>query len=341
MKNTMQIVQAGLFSVVQDLGRQGWQKLGVAVNGAMDEAAHQRANALVGNERHAAVLECTLLGPTVRFSEDAIVALCGADMQAQIGTVRIPLNRALFMRRGTELRLAASTQGARCYLAVRGGLDVPAVLGSRSTNSRAGFGGLQGRGLRAGDAIAIGQAVNTPRPRIDTLGIQSGLPVVFAPAVPDAPMPHDTSPDHGPIRLIPGPHWQAFTAAAREALVTESFEMSQQSDRMGARLKGPALQLDAPLELVSEATVFGTVQVPPDGQPIILMADRESAGGYPKIAYVAAVDLPRLAQTRPGDALRFCTISQTEAEALWRQAQQDLARWCEQARSVLAPSHTV
>ncbi|VFR97661.1 Allophanate hydrolase 2 subunit 2 [plant metagenome] len=329
--NTMRVERPGLLSTLQDTGRYGQQQYGVSVNGPMDEWSHRLANALVGNPEQAAVLECTLGGPRVVFSEDTLIAVCGARLPVTAGGQAIPQDRAVLLKRGTVLDLGLRQDGARAYLAVRGGFAPEPVLGSRSTNLRAGFGGHEGRALKGGDRVALSPRRALPMLPIERRMVQSGLPVLLAPAI-DTATAHrfDTA-----IRVIAGPHWQAFTHAAHHSFTTQPYAATQQSDRMGIRLKGESLSLVAPLELVSEATVFGAVQVPPDGQPIVLMADRQSAGGYPKIGYVASADLPLLAQAMPGDALRFTLVDQAQAEAAWLAAEDRLTQIQEAAALAL------
>lgn len=329
----MVVDHPGMFSVVQDLGRYGHQRYGVPVNGVMDEWSHRVANALVGNPANAATLECTLTGPTLRFSHDALIALCGADMRATAGERAAPMNRAVLLRRGVPLIFGERRQGARTYLAVRGGFGTAPVLNSRSTYVRGGFGGFEGRALRKGDQVPV-DASDTGGLALERRLLQSGLPFVAAAAV-DAAAPASSLDE---IRFIPGPQWAAFTPAARRAFVGQAFSITNQSDRMGYRLDGPALPLKAPLEMISEAVNFGTVQVPPSGQPIVLMADRQSAGGYPKIAYVASADLPTLAQAVPGDTLRFKAITQDEAEQLYRDVEDQLALVQATAAQAIAPN---
>lgn len=328
----MHVERPGMHSMFQDLGRFGHQRLGVSVNGPMDEWSHRLANALVGNAERAAVLECTFNGPRVSFSESVVIALCGAAMNATIEGRRVPLDCPVYVRRGAVLDIGERISGARTYLAVRGELAVPAVLGSQSTNARAGFGGFHGRTLKKGDKVpfdAPGRSI--PALRIEKYGLQSGLPMVCGRAVPAAEIEKDDA-----VRFMKGPHWSAFKADAHAAFTRESYTVSPQSDRMGLRLSGSALQLKEPLEVISEATVFGTVQVPPDGRPIVLMADRQSAGGYPKIAYVAGADLPRLAQVLPGESLRFRPVTQEEAEGLWLSFEKRLAEKRADAAAALA-----
>ncbi|ATA25322.1 hypothetical protein BIY26_03450 [Brenneria goodwinii] len=327
--NVMHIERPGFLTTFQDSGRRGFQKYGVPVGGPMDEWAHSVANALVGNAPDAAVLECTLTGPCLRFTENTVIALCGARMQVSAAGVALPYDRAILLRRGTLLEVGPRQRGARLYLAVRGAPSMAPVLGSRSTNLRARFGGVEGRALAAGDAVGFASVGD--RLPIEIRMVNSSLPVLLAPEI-DA----DTAPrEEMPLRMVCGAHWAAFDAAAQAALTANDFVMQADSDRQGLRLQGPPLGLRAPLEVVSEATVFGTVQVPPDGNPIVLMADRQSAGGYPKIATVAGVDLPALAQRVPGEALRFTQIGQDAAETLWLARCRKLAALADRAAEAL------
>lgn len=299
----IEVLAPGPLSSLQDLGRHGFQRLGVGPAGAMDEWSHRLANLLVGNAAAAATLEITLLGPTLRFHQAALIAVTGADLDARLDGQPLALAWPVRVAAGSVLTFGRRRLGCRAYLAVRGGYAVPSVMGSQSTALRAGFGGFEGRALRKGDRLAI-----RPSP---------GLPVRELPARPagfpacDCPVPGPA-----PLRVHCGQQWQDFTEEARQRLQTEAYVVHRNSDRMGYRLAGPALALAAPLEMISEAVAFGTVQVPPDGQPIVLMADRQTTGGYPKIASVLAVDLPRLAQAVPGDTLRFTLSTLAEARAL-------------------------
>jgi len=329
---TVRVERPGMFSQLQDLGRLGHQSVGVPVNGPMDEWSHRLANALVGNDAVAAVLECTLTGPCLRFSQDTLLALCGADLQASAAGRAVPLQRAVMLRAGVALDFGARVAGARVYLAVRGGFTTTPVLGSRATYVRGGIGGLEGRALRKGDRLPVGPSP-APGVRLPLAELlqESGLPVLAD--LPRAIALPPTEP--GRVRFVPGPHWGAFTDAAQQAFCDTPYAVTQDSDRMGLRLAGTPLALREPLELVSEATVFGTVQVPPDGRPIVLMADRQSAGGYPKIGYVASADLPVLAQALPGDVLRFAPITQDAAERLWLRFETSLAEACDAAALAL------
>jgi biotin-dependent carboxylase-like uncharacterized protein len=308
----IRVLKAGALSQLQDLGRYGHQRYGVPVNGVMDEWSHRIANILVGNPDDTATLECTLTGPVLRFSQDRLIALSGADMRASVDDADAPLNQPLLLRAGATLHFGERRRGARVYVAVRGGFDVPPVMGSRSTFIRGGFGGFQGRALVKGDRLGLYET-DTGYPGARRLLVQCGTPFVSA-AQFDLPS-RDGALDA--LRVMAGPQWQAFTDEAATAFQEGTFLIDSRSDRMGYRLDGPRLSLAQPLEMVSEAVSFGTVQVPPDGNPIILMADRQSAGGYPKIAHVASVDLPVLAQAMPGDRVRFTLVTLAEAQTLY------------------------
>ena len=310
----MRIERAGMFSVVQDLGRYGHQRFGVPVNGAMDEWAHRLANALVGNDEQAATLECLLTGPTLRFTHNALIALTGGDFHAEIEGTRLPMNQPLMVRRDVPITFAQQRSGARAYIAVRGGINTPPVLGSRSTFVRAGYGGWEGRALVRGDRLPIG-ALSSHMLSIERLLVQTGSTYVSLGLLDGVAALLDADPSQ-PIRFMRGPQWRRFTLASRAAFMQQPYTVTQQSDRMGYRLQGTPLNLNAPLEMISEAVNVGTIQVPPNGEPILLMADRQTAGGYPKLGYVATADISRVAQALPGDALRFTPIAQRQAERL-------------------------
>jgi antagonist of KipI len=316
----IKVLKPGALSQLQDLGRYGHQRYGVPVNGVMDEWSHRIANILVGNDEGAATLECTLTGPVLQFTRDRLVALCGADMQACIDDVELQLGQPLLVRAGATLHFGRRRRGARVYLAVRGGFDVPEVMGSGSTFMRGGFGGFHGRALVKGDRLSVVHA-DEGYLGATRLLVQCGTPFISAAqfAIPAG----DSSMDS--VRVMAGPQWNRFTAEAQAAFVAQPFEIDGQSDRMGYRMRGAVLQLQQALEMVSEAVSFGTVQVPPDGNPIILMADRQSAGGYPKIAYVASADLPMLAQAMPGEQVRFAMVTLEQAQALYLQRAAALA----------------
>lgn len=331
------VLHPGQLATVQDGGRIGHQAEGIPVAGAMDELSLRIANLLVGNDEHAAALECTLVGPTLRFDEHTLIALGGADLGVTANGVALPLWRAICLPPGTTLNAASAVRGSRGYLAVAGGIDVPAVLGSRSTYLRAALGGVDGRALRRGDRLPlgaptelgqrIGAAVAKDRGRdrvaIAMWGASASL------------VPFYTS--SATVRVVEGEHTRLLTADSAERMWSTEFRVGAQSDRMGYRLDSgdSPLVLRAPCEILSEAVAFGTVQLPPGGNPIVLMADRQTTGGYPRIGEVASVDLPLVAQLKAGDRLRFLPVSLDEAQRLYV-AREDNIR---QARSAIALHH--
>jgi antagonist of KipI len=281
----------------------------------MDEVSHRLANLLLGNPAQAPTLEMTLTGPSLRFETEAMIALCGADFSPSIENLPVPLWRPVLVRAGSQLRFGRAGQGARCYLAVEGGFSVPSRLGSASTHLAAGFGGFQGRSLKIGDRLETGPCAGDRYPALRRRLQQGQRPFLgtdwFAPWVRELDF-------HRPavLRIIPGPQWSLLTEESRRGLLETTFKVASNSDRMGIRMQGPKLSLDHPLEMISSGVATGTLQLPPDGSLILLMADRQTTGGYPRLGEVASVDLPGAAQLRPGDALRFIPVSIEEAQAL-------------------------
>ncbi|MFF0826633.1 biotin-dependent carboxyltransferase family protein [Brevibacillus sp. NPDC003359] len=310
---SIEVVSPGLCTTVQDMGRYGYQRHGVNVGGAMDTLALQMANMLVGNYRDDAVLELTIKGPTLLFQKDMLISICGGDLSPTINKKPVKSNRAVWVRCGSILQFSHAKQGCRAYLAVAGGWDVPIVMGSRSTNLRAGFGGLAGRMLQAGDRLDHNPQSSfssylakrlEQKARVDAFSYTDWF-------IPSSYFAHSRE---RVVRVIRGDQFDDFTAESRKSFFEQAFQVSPQSDRMGYRLAGPTLALTSSLELISSAVTMGTIQVPPDGQPIILMADRQTIGGYPKIGYVATVDLPIIAQLRPGETMLFQEISLHDAQ---------------------------
>lgn len=316
----IEVLRPGLLTTVQDAGRPGFQDQGVPVGGAADPVALRIANLLVGNPPDAAGLEMTLAGPRIHFARDALIALAGAAMPATTGGGEIGFWRPVWVGAGETLDLGAARAGCRAYLAFAGGIDVPVVLGGRGTYLPARFGGLEGRALRAGDRLPLGEP-----------GARSAALRAVLEARGEAPwwIGPDALPAYGAdplLHLIPGTHTGALTAGARALLFTERFRVGPNSDRMGCRLNGPQLAFSAPMELSSEGVAPGTVQLPPGGSPIVLMADGGTTGGYPRIGHVATADLPLLAQLRPGDSLRFRETTLEGAHALLHARERELAR---------------
>jgi antagonist of KipI len=336
----IRVIRAGLLTSVQDLGRVGQQHYGIIVSGSMDPYAHQVANLLVGNPMSEATLEMTLLGPTLEFQEEALISICGGDLQPRVDGRPVPSWSPVMVGKGTVLELGVARTGCRAYLAVAGGFDVPRVLGSKSTYLRAGIGGFYGRALQDGDEVPLHSAVAaeslfTGMLPGDAAGAEmigtTGVEWVRRPGIHTACWSvgwdaRTGQGDNPSIRVIPGPEYNAFTDESKLALEGEQFAVSPQSDRMGYRLTGSKLTLREGRDMLSEGVTTGTLQVPLDGHPILLMADHQTTGGYPRIAQVAAVDIPVVAQRKPGDNLRFQMISLAEAQSHIRRQSRELQR---------------
>jgi antagonist of KipI len=293
----MTVLSPGLLTTVQDLGRPGHRRQGVAPGGAMDAFALQVANLLVGNAADVPALEFALTGPRLKFSGDALIALCGGEFGD------LPDWRLVRVRAGGEISLEKCRSGCRGYLAVAGGFDVSRVLGGCGTDLRGGFGGHEGRALRAGDGLKVKPGALEAH----TLRPDAALHHFVAPEIRPA---YSRSPT---VRVVRGTEAGEFSGEFFQHL----FAIEAHSDRMGLRLAGPQLERRSKTgELVSSPVAPGTIQVPPDGQPIVLMADAQTLGGYPKIAHAISVDLPLLAQLRPGDTVRFQEVTLAEAHRL-------------------------
>lgn len=289
----IRIIKPGLLTTVQDLGRWGHQASGVPVAGPMDPYTHRLANRLVGNAESAAALEATLIGPEIAFESPAIFALTGADLSPRLDGLPQPTNTVCEAPAGSVLSFGGRRRGARTYLAIAGGVQVPPVFGSRATHLISAMGGVSGRALRAGDRL------------------ETGAPARSAPRVGRRLPPIVPPPEGGAmIRVQPGPQADYFTDEALRTLESARFTISTRSDRMGYRLDGPPLAHARGADIISDATPLGVIQVPASGQPILLMADRQTTGGYPKIATVITADLALAGQLAPGDWIQFrlCTL---------------------------------
>jgi antagonist of KipI len=305
--SALSILRPGMFTTVQDEGRWGFQSRGVPVSGSMDWYSHRVANRLVGNDRSMATLEVTLMGPHIRFETATAFAVTGADFQLTLDDAPVAMNRALEARSGAVLKFGERSRGARAYVALRGGIDVPQILGSRSTHVLTGMGGLDGRALRTGDALRIGA-------RGEGRGV-SATSATFTPY----PLPLTPFSGGARLRAIPADeHLFARLSAVR-------FQISPQSNRMGYRLEAGSI-IDAPTgELISMAVPTGAIQVPPTGQPILLMNDHATTGGYALAGAVIAADLPIAGQLAPGDWIEFeaCSLDTAVAELRTRERELD------------------
>jgi antagonist of KipI len=316
----LHVIRPGLLTTVQDLGRRGYQQFGVTVGGAMDPTAARLANILVGNPENAAVLETTLHGPALRFDVDTLVAICGGDLAATIDGAAVPMWRPVWVRKDAPIDIGHARSGCRAYVAIAGGFDVPQVLDSRATYLRANIGGHEGRALKAGDSLAIGALGPGAREILKQL-MPSDPAKVMSPARWNAELYAPRYTDHTTVRVVPGAELNWLTADSQRALFDSAFEITPQSDRMGYRLSGPKLEFAEPREMFSGPVCAGTIQVPKSGQPILLLADCATTGGYPRVAHVITVDLPLVAQARPASRLHFQKVTLEEAHELYRAAE--------------------
>ena len=291
------VLSPGLLTTVQDMGRVGYQQFGVSVSGVMDPRSAALANILAGNDMGEAVLECTMMGPKLRFDRACVIAITGGDLGPTLDGQPIPGYRALAVRAGQVLGFTAPKTGCRAFIAFSGGLDIPLAMGSRSTDLKAKLGGLQGRRLEKGDAIGFRSSVEA-LPRMADRALRPEF----------APQPVYT------LRAVLGPQDDAFTQDGLRTFLTGAYTVTPEFDRMGCRLSGPAIQHRQTADIISDGIAFGAVQVPSSGAPIIMLADRQTTGGYTKIANVITADFRILAQLKAGDKVRFAEVSVEEAQ---------------------------
>ncbi|MBX3568666.1 MAG: biotin-dependent carboxyltransferase family protein [Rhizobiaceae bacterium] len=315
MRGHLTVIDGGFSTTVQDRGRTGSQRFGVSACGAMDLASLAIANALVGNAEDAAALELTFSGGAYRVDADALrIAVAGAAMPLMLDGAPADPQRSHTVGRGTRIDIGPSASGVRAYLAVSGGVATQPVLASRSTHLRSAIGGYEGRALRGGDELPVGGT---------------------GPTGVDRRLRHDRRPYFGGvIRIVPGPQDDAFADGALDLLTSGRYRISPQSDRMGAVLSGPSLPFRGGFNLVSDGVTMGSIQVPGHGRPIVLLSDRQTTGGYPKIATVTTPDLGKFAQRRPNERVVFHAVSPDEAEEryiAWRAALDDIPDWLEPA----------
>jgi antagonist of KipI len=294
-----------MLTTVQDLGRPGYQGLGVPVSGPMDAYSHRLANQVLGNDPKAAALEITLLGPELLADGDLTCALAGAEIECTIDGALAPFNRPFAVPSGARLRFGARGRGTRVTLAVRGGFDLPETLGSRAMHLVSRMGPFGGRALRAGDVLPVGGQGSSG---------SSG-----------SPRPLELPEGGARVRVVPAAHRERFTDDAWGLLVRARFTLSTQSNRMGYRLDGPLLGHVGAADILSEAMPIGAIQVPASGQPILLMAERQTTGGYATIANVITADLPLAGQLGPGDWIAFTPVTHAEALAALREREAALS----------------
>ena len=316
---TLVVRHPGIQATVQDLGRLASQHIGVSVGGAMDEQAHRLANALVGNDADAPALDCAFGGIALQCDAPTLIALTGRDITASLDGASIPAWHAVRAHAGGLLVLHT---GCRTTIAVAGGFDVSAVLGGRGTSLRAAFGGWHGRALRKDDRLPV--SAPSPLAQRMTADLENRKRIIGDWSVGPTLRPPYSA--HPTVRIIIGPEFEQLTSASRDTFLRDSFRVAPESDRMGYRLTGHSLALTAPREMLSSGVTAGTIQLPPGGAPIVLMADRQTTGGYPRLGDVIAVDLPLIAQLRPGDSVGFAPVSLSLAHALYRMREQHLTR---------------
>ena len=304
-KQSIEVISAGLLTTVQDLGRRGYQQYGIPVCGALDPVSLRIANVLVGNPEGEAGLEITALGPTIRFASDSVVAMVGADFKVDLNGRDVRTWESVEVAAGSVLSVGPASDGLRAYLAIAGGLDVPLVMNSKSTDLKGAFGGFEGRSLRDGDSLPVGVS-----PHVANWS-QRGLPGGIS--------RQPTFGQEFQIRVVLGPQDVEFTQSGIDTLLTSEYTVTVDSDRMGCRLDGAEITHVGGPDIVSDGTALGSVQVPGSGQPIILLADRGTTGGYTKIATVITPDIGLLSQAMPGAKVRFAEVSVEEAHEVLRE----------------------
>lgn len=295
----------GVLTTIQDEGRYGYEQFGMSPAGPMDGTAFRTANILVGNPEGESALEATVLGPTLRFDQDNVVAVTGADMAPVLNGRPYPMYQAVAVKAGDRLALGAAKAGCRAYIAFAGGLDVPQVMGSRATALQNKVGGYQGRKLAKGDAV----------------GFRAPNPSLALPRTAPAPAPAGKEVT---IRVVLGPQDDAFMEEGVKTFLSQPYAVSKDFDRMGCRLEGAVIQHKTDGNIISDGMVTGAIQVPTSGQPIIMLAERQTVGGYTKIATVISADLPLVGQRKTGDVIRFRAVSVEEAHRAWREANREL-----------------
>ena len=303
----IKIISPGPLTTIQDAGRFGLMESGFSPSGAMDSRSLRIANILVGNEQGDAALEMTMIGGKYEFDCPCVIALTGADMAPMIGDDEVPMYKAIQMKKGDVLSLSAARDGMRTYLSVAGGFDLPPVMGSLSTNLKIKAGGFEGRKLANGDEIPIRMESN-----IDHVGRRSFKN-------------EEKYPPRIKVRVVLGPQDDFFTEKGIETFLQSEYEVTDKSDRMGIRLDGEKIESKAGVDIKSDGIATGAVQIPASGTPIIMMADRQTTGGYAKIANVIVADIPKMAQARPGTKISFKAVSVEEATKLYKAYEKELS----------------
>lgn len=303
---SIKVITPGMLSTIQDGGRKGFAAMGFNASGVMDVRSYHIANALVGNFTDEAVIEMTYLGGSFKFLESNYIAITGADMSPKIDGVPVEMYTTVFVKQDETLTFSAAKSGMRAYIAVRGGIDVPVIMGSRSTNLKCKLGGLDGRPLKAGDIVPCRDVYDEFHKHL----------------IHSAPK-EDFGGDEITVRVLLGPQDDYFTDNGIKTFLNSTYTVTNESDRMGCKLSGEKIEYKNTVDIISDGIVFGSIQIPRTGNPIIMLADRQTTGGYAKIATVISVDLPLLAQARPGTKVHFKLIDRQKAERLLKQEQKE------------------
>ncbi len=306
----LKVLKGGLLSTLQDRGRIGYQQYGVPVSGAMDDYAYRVGNILVGNSREEASIEVTMMGFAAEFLQGTVIAVTGGDLTPTINGRPVKMWKALSVNPGDKLTFQRVRSGCRSYVAVAGGFDVPKVLGSRATYLRGGFGGFEGRALQKGDLLKIGNPKGVQQEYKDGFLKEQGL----------------IYPAEIRVRVVSGPQEEAFTEQGIKSFYGGPYKVTLDSDRMGLRLEGRKISHRGATEIISDGIAMGAIQIPGHGMPIIMMADRQTTGGYPKIGNVITADLSKLGQAKPGDKVYFQKISVEKAQGVLRQREGQLKK---------------
>lgn len=303
---SIKVITPGMLSTIQDGGRKGFAAMGFNASGVMDVRSYHIANALVGNFTDEAVIEMTYLGGSFKFLESNYIAITGADMSPKLDGVPVEMYTTVFVKQDETLTFSVAKSGMRAYIAVRGGIDVPVIMGSRSTNLKCKLGGLDGRPLKAGDIVPCRDVYDEFHKHL----------------IHSAPK-EDFGSDEITVRVLLGPQDDYFTDHGIKTFLNSTYTVTNESDRMGCKLSGEKIEYKNTVDIISDGIVFGSIQIPRTGNPIIMLADRQTTGGYAKIATVISVDLPLLAQARPGTKVRFELIDRQKAERLLKQEQKE------------------
>lgn len=307
----IKILQGGALTTIQDAGRIGYQNAGFSVSGVMDYRSFRMANMLLGNGENEAALEVSLMGPIITFTEDNTFAITGGDFSPTLNNKEIDLYAAIPAKKGDTLKLGLAKEGARAYIAFAGGMDIPVVMGSKSTNLKCRIGGYEGRKLEPGDEIAF----SNPKPELINMYKRYEHIREF--------QEKDIT-----LRVVLGPQIDYFSKDGIRTFLDSEYTVSEEYDRMGCRLKGPAIASKNGVDIISDGIALGSIQIPTSGTPIIMMADRQTTGGYAKIATVIHVDIPKLAQRTPGNRIRFQEVTVEEAAKLYKKEERELKRFC-------------